>query len=126
MIFILTGCFILLDFATGLIKAFKKKEYNSSIMREGLFHKTGSIIVIVFGALVDYAQGFLDLGVNVPVAMSLCVYIVLMEVGSIIENLCMINPRIIPNKLQSYFHKLNNEEVKKEVDKDENSQGKKR
>lgn len=124
MIFILTGCFILLDFATGLIKAFKKKEYNSSIMREGLFHKTGSIIVIVFGALVDYAQGFLDLGVNVPVAMSLCVYIVLMEVGSIIENLCMINPRIIPNKLQSYFHKLNNEEVKKEDEKDDNSQGK--
>lgn len=125
MIFIITGCFILLDFITGLIKAFKKKEYNSSIMREGLFHKAGSVIVIVFGALVDYAQGFLDLGVNVPVAMSLCVYIVLMEVGSIIENVCMINPRIIPNKLQSYFHKLNTEEVKKEVDKDDNSQGKK-
>lgn len=127
MIYIITGAFIILDFITGLIKAFKNKEYNSSVMREGLFHKAGSVIVVAFGALVDYAQLFLDLGVTVPVAMSICIYICLMEIGSIIENLCLINPRIMPDKLQSFFSKLNNKEVEnkeKEVEADENAQSK--
>ena len=104
--YIVTGAFILLDMITGLIKAFKEKAYCSSVMREGLFHKAGSILVICFGALVDYAQTFIDLGVTIPVALSLCAYIVLMEIGSIIENVCKINPEILPDKIKSYFAKL--------------------
>lgn len=106
MVYIVTACFILLDMITGLVKAFKEKNYTSTIMREGLFHKAGSIMVIMFGVLVDYAQTFLDLGIEVPVAVSLCVYICLMEIGSIIENVCKINPDIMPDKLKGYFQKL--------------------
>lgn len=106
MAYIVTACFILLDMITGIIKAFKEKNYTSSIMREGLFHKAGSILIVAFGALVDYAQTFLDLGVNVPVAVSLCVYICLMEIGSVIENVCTINPDLMPDKLKAYFQKL--------------------
>ena len=106
MAYIVTACFILLDMITGLIKAFKEKNYTSSIMREGLFHKAGSILIVAFGALVDYAQTFLDLGVTVPVAISLCVYICLMEIGSVIENVCTINPDLMPDKLKAYFQKL--------------------
>lgn len=109
LFYIITGAFILLDFITGIIKAFKNKEFTSSVMREGLFHKAGSIVVIVFGVLVDYAQGFMDLGITIPLASTLCVYISLMEIGSIIENICIINPAIIPTKLQDYFQKLGNE-----------------
>lgn len=115
MIFIITGAFIILDFITGLIKAFKNKKFTSSVMREGLFHKSGSILIILLGTLVDYAQKFIDLGVNIPVATTICIYIVLMEIGSIVENLGEINPRIIPNKIQGYFQKL----VEKEVDLDD-------
>lgn len=106
MIYLITFAFIVLDFVTGLIKAFKEKAYTSTIMRQGLFHKCGSILCIVFGALVDYAQSYLDLGVTVPVALTMCAYVVLMEIGSIIENLCKINPDIMPEKLQAYFQKL--------------------
>ena len=106
MVYVVVAAFIALDMITGLIKAFKRKEYCSSVMREGLYHKTGSILAICFGALVDYGQTFIELGVKVPVALSVCAYIVLMEIGSIIENLCMINPEILPDKLKSYFSKL--------------------
>lgn len=106
MVYILTACFILLDMVTGLVKAFKEKAYTSSVMREGLFHKCGSILCIVFGVLIDYAQGFLELGVSVPVAVSICAYVVLMEIGSIIENVCSINPEIMPDKIKGYFLKL--------------------
>ena len=68
--YLITGLFILLDMITGLIKAFKEKAYTSTIMREGLFHKCGSILCVAFGVLVDYTQTIVDIGVNVPVAVS--------------------------------------------------------
>lgn len=114
MVYIVTACFILLDMITGIIKAFKKKEYTSTVMREGLFHKSGSILCVAFGVLVDYAQQFLDLGVSIPIAGVLCAYICTMEIGSIIENVATINPEIIPEKLKAYFKKLS--------DKDENNE----
>lgn len=106
MVYALTGCFILFDLITGLIKAFKEKNYDSSVMREGLFHKCGSVLCVVFGVLVDYTQGYLDLGVTMPVALAICGYVVMMEIGSIIENVCAINPDILPDKLKAYFAKL--------------------
>lgn len=106
MAYAITAGFILLDMLTGIVKALKEKSFTSSVMREGLFHKCGSILCVVFGVLIDYAQGFLDLGVSVPVAVSVCAYIVLMEIGSIIENVCAINPEIMPDKLTQYFSKL--------------------
>lgn len=106
MVYLITGLFVLLDMITGLIKAFKEKNYTSSVMREGLFHKAGSVLVVCFGVLVDYAQNYLDLGVSVPVALTMCAYIILMEIGSIIENVCVINPQILPDKIKSFFQKL--------------------
>ena len=113
MVYIVTACFIALDMITGLIKAFKEKNYTSSVMREGLFHKIGSILCVAFGVLVDYAQNFLDLGVSIPIAVSICAYICLMEIGSIIENVVTINPEIMPEKLKGYFQKLSNKDDEK-------------
>lgn len=104
--YIVVFAFIALDFITGMIKAFKDKSFNSSIMREGLYHKCGSTLLVLFGILVEYAEKHLDLGVTVPVASMICVYIVLMEIGSIIENLGAINPQIVPAKIKQYFTKL--------------------
>ena len=75
-------------------------------MREGLFHKSGSVLIVVFGVLVDYAQTFVDLGVNIPFTIAICTYVILMECGSIIENVGKINPEIIPNKIKKFFSKL--------------------
>lgn len=106
MIFIITGGFILLDLITGIVKALKEKEFNSTKMREGLYHKSGSILCMLFGAGVDYAQNFLDLGFTVPVSTAICVYIIAMEIGSIIENICALNPEIAPEAITQLFQKL--------------------
>ena len=113
MIYIVTGLFILLDIITGMWNAIKQKKFESSAMREGLFHKSGSVLCVVFGVLVDYAQSLFDIGVNVPVATMFCLYIISMEITSIIENICQINPEIAPDILKQYFKKLkgdNNEQ----------------
>lgn len=106
MVYLMVACFIALDFITGLAKAFKEKNYNSCTMREGLFHKTGSALCVVFGVLVDYGQQYIDIGVSVPVASAICGYIIIMECGSIIENIGAINPEIVPEKIRQLFGKL--------------------
>jgi len=103
MIYCITFGFICLDFITGLVKAFATTSYSSTKMREGLFHKVGLILCVILGVMVDYAQGYLDLGVSIPVAAAVCSYIVLMEIGSTIENIGVINPDVLPEKLHDLF-----------------------
>lgn len=102
--------FIVLDFITGLIKALKQKTFTSTKMREGLYHKVGFLLTIGFGYLVDFAQGFIDLGITLPIKGIFCIYIILAEIGSIIENLGEINPEIIPHNIATYFKNLNKKE----------------
>lgn len=103
MIDVIVFAFMVLDFATGLTKAVFLNDYSSTKMREGLFHKSGLILCVALGWLVDYAQGYLDLGFAAPVHAAICVYICLMECGSILENLCVISPELMPNKLAVIF-----------------------
>lgn len=110
MIYAIVFGFITLDFVTGLIYAFANKAFTSTKMREGLFHKVGLILCVVLGILVDYAQGYLDLGITIPVAAAICTYISLMEIGSIVENICKINPELMPDKLSGFFGGLKKED----------------
>ena len=99
--------FIAIDCTTGIIKAVKNKKFTSSIMREGLFHKIGNILAVLLGIYVDYAMSIIDFGVNVPIAIPICVYISTMELGSIIENIGEINPSLVSGKFRQIFAKLN-------------------
>ena len=108
-IYAIAFAFIVLDFFTGLIKALATHSFTSTNMREGLFHKVGLILCMILGFLVDHAQGYIDLGISVPVAAAVCVYICLMEITSIIENICKINPDILPEKLATLFGGLKKE-----------------
>ena len=106
MVYLIVLGFTLIDFTSGMIWAIKNHAFKSSIMREGLYHKCGSAICIIFGALVDYAQKYIDLGVNIPLGGAICTYIILMECGSIIENIGKINPNIVPTSIKKHFAKI--------------------
>lgn len=109
MVYWITLAFIIMDVLTGVVKAIKEKNFCSSVMREGLFHKVGSIMCIVFATMVDYASLFVGLTIvtDQTIANVVCGYIIMMEVGSIIENVCAINPEIAPDWLKGFFKKLN-------------------
>lgn len=70
-----------LDIFTGYIQAVINKNVDSKVMREGLLHKCLLIVAILIGYVVEYA-----FGIN-AVAQVITVYICLMEVMSILENL---------------------------------------
>lgn len=57
-------------------------------------------MLVALAYLIDYAQKFVDLGFQVPVAAGVCVYIILMELGSIVENIGKINPDLLPDKVR--------------------------
>lgn len=86
--------FIAFDVLTGWLKAIATKTTNSSIMRSGLFHKLGEIVAIIFGYVCEYSLPMIGVNVNIPFAVAIGTYIVLMELASIIENISKINPRL--------------------------------
>ena len=103
IIYLVAFCFTAFDYITGLYKAGATKSFSSKIMREGLWHKLGLLLAMCAGFMVDYAQRFADIGISVPVGGGVCVYIILMELVSALENICEGNPEIVPEVLFNLF-----------------------
>lgn len=112
--YITASAFIAIDIVTGLLGALKNKCYRSSHMRDGLYRKIGSFLTILFGWAVEYANDLLGLGFNVPVAEAVIIYVVVMEAGSIIENIGVLNAKIVPPFIKKFFEKLRQEESEDE------------
>lgn len=86
--------FIIADILSGLLKALYNKEFKSSVMRDGLFHKAGEILVLGLLYLVEIESAAIGLDAGLPLFKTGCGYVVLMEIGSIIENLKTFTPGI--------------------------------
>lgn len=92
-----------LDLLTGIVASVKNKEVKSSKLRDGLFKKVGFMFCYFVGWLVD-TQGY-RVGFNITnVLPIILLYSCTTELVSIIENICKINPDILPEKLMSIFH----------------------
>lgn len=86
--------FIVVDILSGLLKALYNKAFTSSVMRNGLFHKAGEILVLCLLYLVEIVSAAMGLDAGLPLFKTGCGYVVLMEIGSIIENLKVFTPGI--------------------------------
>lgn len=82
------------DIVTGLIVVLYNKEFKSSIMREGLFHKVGEVCAIALLYGVEYVQPIIGIDIGLPLFAAGCGYLVLMEVGSILENIRKFTPSL--------------------------------
>lgn len=102
MQFLIVLCFILLDIITGIISAIRNKKWSSTKMREGGFHKMAIIFFIVLAVLCDYGQHFINIGFNLPITKGVLVYVCLMEIGSIAENIGNTYP-YLKKKLTTTF-----------------------
>lgn len=73
--------FSLFDIITGYVQAFINKNVDSKKMREGLLHKFLLLTIIFIGFIIQFAFGIKHISVGI------CLYICLMELTSILENL---------------------------------------
>lgn len=100
---IIACIFMVLDLVSGFAAAAKNHEIQSSKMKQGLWHKVGFMLAIVFGVLCEYAMSYADLGFNIPVQTAVCTFIICIEVMSIIENLGKLSPELAGSAFLQIF-----------------------
>lgn len=103
-IVIIALVFNFMDIITGVIGAVKNNELKSKSLRDGLFKKLAFIICYFLAWFIDVEGckvGF-DIGINLlPTVIG---YVVFTEIVSIAENISIINPDILPEKLLSLLN----------------------
>ena len=84
---------MILDYLSGTMAAHKNGEWDSTIAREGLFHKGGMILVVLLAMLFDACLALV--AINIPVLHMtwpgvifpvVLVWYIITEAGSILEN----------------------------------------
>lgn len=101
-----------LDLLSGILASVKNKNIQSSKLRDGLFKKVGFILCYFVGWLVD-TQGYrIGFQIATPVLPIIILYVCTTELVSIIENICKINPDILPSKLMEIFNLKKDKEDK--------------
>lgn len=87
--------FIAGDYLSGVIKAIKNKDLDSTKMRLGLWHKAGFIgaMALGYGCQLAVNYGLLPSTFNAVFA-GVCVYVIVAEAISIFENLCALSPEL--------------------------------
>lgn len=114
---IATALFMITDYVTGFAGALKTGTVMSGKMREGLWHKGGFVGLVLLTMLLTYMAAHVPPeGIDVPGFVELCTfvssgslvymvcaYIVITELVSNIENLCVLNPAIADSPLGKWL-----------------------
>lgn len=95
-VYVLIFVLIVIDYVLGVIGAVISKTFSSSVMRQGLIHKFTYLVAIVIAEIIVLLSGYLDLGFDFvdTIVGLVCVWISLTEIGSILENIVKINPKL--------------------------------
>lgn len=86
--------FIVIDYISGIIAASMAGDLSSKKMKEGLFKKLVYILILFTCYIIDFVSCKVDLGFTVSLYIVTGVGISLIEITSIFENCCLINPEI--------------------------------
>lgn len=105
---------IVFDIVTGLIKALYRGNLNSTALRKGLIHKVTELITLVGAYIIQQFVLEQVITFTLDVFVPIAIYIALMELVSVIENLSEVNPTLA-KILRPYLEKL-----QKETKDDEN------
>lgn len=111
------GILVLMDIVCGIVGAARNKELCSAIMRNGLYNKFGEIMLLLLSILINEVlliEPFDKLGIPPEIAYTVAIYIAVMEIVSIIENICKINPELPFAKILLMFNLDLPEPVNKE------------
>lgn len=113
--------FVLTDYITGVVNAAMHSQLNSSKMRDGLGHKFAYCALIFISYVIDEIQ--LNSSLNLPFELFPIVSlgIIAIELTSIIENVCEINPELKEAKFMDVFEKNNKNNEEKEGKDNENN-----
>ncbi len=104
---IVCGILIIMDIVCGTVAAMRNKELCSSIVREGMYNKIGEAMFLLIGIIANEILAmppFDGLGISPDIAYLVAAYIAWMELVSILENICKINPELPLAKILMIFN----------------------
>lgn len=94
----------LADVVFGLVNAVTSRSFSSQKMREGIRHKSSSFLLVFIGLVADVLiASNIDIGVSAPVLMTVCVYLSLMEISSLMETALSLNPELEDSKVFQFL-----------------------
>lgn len=104
---IVCGILIIMDIVCGVVAALRNRELCSSIARDGMYNKIGEAMFLLIAIIANEILGmppFDSLGICPDIAYIVAVYIAWMELVSILENICKINPELPFAKILMMFN----------------------
>ena len=104
---IVCGILIIMDIVCGIVAALRNRELSSYIAREGMYNKIGEIMFLLTGIIAHEALSmppFDTLGISPDIAYIVAAYIAWMEIVSILENICKIDPELPFAKILMMFN----------------------
>ena len=89
-------CVIMIGFdvVTGWLKAIKKSKFKSTVMKKGLLSKVTEMLILVLMYVLEYYLPQININIGIPIVALVGVYIIIMELSSVIENIGTINPAL--------------------------------
>lgn len=110
----IAGAFILMlfDMVSGIIQAVMNREFRSSTMRTGLGHKAVLALIILLAICIEILSAHVaGLGFGGVTIYVVCVAIIIMEVASIMENLCKAYPDLADLPVMKIFEHADSDTV---------------
>ena len=109
---VIAACVMMaMDVVTGFTGAVVTKTVSSTKMREGIGHKAMLMLLIVLAVLVQtFSLHIGDMGWSIPLIVPVCVYIVVMEVASVVENCVTAYPDLKDSPLVRLFERASSTE----------------
>ena len=102
---VIAACVMMaMDIVTGFAGAVVTGTISSTKMREGIGHKAMLVMLVVLAVLVQtFSLHIGDMGWSIPLIVPVCVYIVVMEVTSVVENCVAAYPDLKDTPLVRLF-----------------------
>lgn len=102
----ITAILIAMDYLSGIAAAASRGDLQSSKMREGLWHKLGEVGAILLAYLVAEEGHYIGLPYQIDLLIpAVLIWISVMEITSILENLALLNPDLGESSFLQIFRK---------------------
>ena len=106
----ITAILIAMDYLSGIAAAASRGDLQSSKMREGLWHKLGEVGAILLAYLVAEEGHYIGLPYQIDLLIpAVLIWISVMEITSILENLAILNPNLASAGFLQIFKKTTEE-----------------
>lgn len=97
---------MVVDWLTGIIAAIHTQTVTSHMMKKGLLHKSVYMLILVLAAVADILGISGSIGLPFDLSIICATAIIAIECSSILENACVVEPRLADSPIGAIFSKV--------------------